>query len=76
MVREVRAQEPGLSVNAACKRIGPQLGSCRTRLRRENAELRRANQPEKLRSRENPASTEAGTLHPFFSAQGANNAHT
>ena len=26
MVREARAQEPGLSVNAACKRIGPQLG--------------------------------------------------
>jgi hypothetical protein len=26
MVREVRVQEPGLSVNAACKRIGPQLG--------------------------------------------------
>jgi transposase len=25
MVREARAQEPGLSVNAACKRIGPQL---------------------------------------------------
>src|SRR3954464_9379849 len=26
MVREARAQEPGLSINAACKRIGPQLG--------------------------------------------------
>jgi len=26
MVREARQQEPGLSVNAACKRIGPQLG--------------------------------------------------
>ena len=26
MVREAREQEPGLSVNAACKRIGPQLG--------------------------------------------------
>jgi hypothetical protein len=26
MVREARVQEPGLSVNAACKRIGPQLG--------------------------------------------------
>jgi transposase len=72
MVREARQQEPGLSVNAACKRIGPQLGIlpdtlrgwCRQadiddgvalgvttteseelkRLRRENAELRRANE--------------------------------
>jgi transposase len=72
MVREARAQEPGLSVNAACKRIGPQLGIlpdtlrgwCKQadiddglapgvstaeseelkRLRRENAELRRANE--------------------------------
>src|SRR4051794_41734905 len=26
MVREARVQEPGLSVNTACKRIGPQLG--------------------------------------------------
>jgi len=26
MVREARVHEPGLSVNAACKRIGPQLG--------------------------------------------------
>src|SRR3954454_6981573 len=26
MVREARQQEPGLSINAACKRIGPQLG--------------------------------------------------
>jgi len=26
MVREARAREPGLSVNGACKRIGPQLG--------------------------------------------------
>jgi transposase len=26
MVREARGQEPGLSINAACKRIGPQLG--------------------------------------------------
>ena len=26
MVRQSRAEEPGLSVNAACKRIGPQLG--------------------------------------------------
>ena len=26
MVREARQREPGLSVNAACKRIGPQLG--------------------------------------------------
>src|ERR1700710_2958069 len=26
MVREARVQEPGLSINAACKRIGPQLG--------------------------------------------------
>jgi transposase len=70
MVREARVQEPGLSVNAACKRIGPQLeilpdtlrGWCKQadiddglrpgtttaeseelkRLRRENAELRRA----------------------------------
>jgi len=25
MVREARAREPGLSVNGACKRIGPQL---------------------------------------------------
>jgi transposase len=72
MVRQARAEEPGLSVNAACKRIGPQLGIlpdtlrgwCRQadiddgitpgvtsaeseelkRLRRENAELRRANE--------------------------------
>jgi transposase len=72
MVREARRQEPGLSVNAACKRIGPQLGVlpdtlrgwCKQadiddglapgvstaeseelkRLRRENAELRRANE--------------------------------
>ena len=72
MVREARVQEPGLSVNAACKRIGPQLGIlpdtlrgwCKQadiddglapgvttgeseelkRLRRENAELRRANE--------------------------------
>src|SRR3954451_7820985 len=72
MVREARQQEPGLSVNAACKRIGPQLGIvpdtlrswCKQadiddglapgtttteseelrRLRRENAELRRANE--------------------------------
>ena len=72
MVREARVQEPGLSVNAACKRIGPQLGIvadtlrswCKqadiddglaagtttserdelVRLRRENAELRRANE--------------------------------
>lgn len=72
MVREARGQETGLSVNAACKRIGPQLGIppdtlrgwCKQadiddglspgttiaesqevkRLRRENAELRRANQ--------------------------------
>jgi transposase len=26
MVREARVQEPGLSIDAACKRIGPQLG--------------------------------------------------
>ena len=26
MVREARQREPGLSINAACKRIGPQLG--------------------------------------------------
>lgn len=26
MVREARQQDPRLSVNAACKRIGPQLG--------------------------------------------------
>ena len=26
MVREARRQETGLSVNAACRRIGPQLG--------------------------------------------------
>lgn len=26
MVRQARQEEPGLSVNAACKRIGPQLG--------------------------------------------------
>ena len=26
MVREAREQEPGLSVNEACKRIGSQLG--------------------------------------------------
>jgi transposase len=72
MVREARVQEPGLSINAACKRIGPQLGIlpdtlrgwCKQadvddgltpgttaadseelkRLRRENAELRRANE--------------------------------
>lgn len=72
MVRQARQEEPGLSVNAACKRIGPQLGIlpdtlrgwCRQadiddgvkpgvtsveseelkRLRRENAELRRANE--------------------------------
>ena len=72
MVREARVREPGLSVNAACKRTGPQLGIlpdtlrgwCKqadiddglapgtttaeseelTRLRRENAELRRANE--------------------------------
>jgi transposase len=72
MVREARQQEPGLSVNAACTRIGPQLGIlpdalrgwCKQadiddglragtttaeseelkRLRRENAELRRANE--------------------------------
>ena len=72
VVREARAQEPGLSINAACKRIGPQLGIvpdtlrgwCKQadiddgltpgtttaeseelkRLRRENAELRRANE--------------------------------
>ncbi|GLZ55967.1 insertion element IS6110 uncharacterized 12.0 kDa protein [Actinomycetospora sp. NBRC 106378] len=72
MVREARQQEPGLSVNAACKWIGPQLGIqpdtlrnwCKQadvddglapgtttaeseelkRLRRENAELRRANE--------------------------------
>ena len=72
MVREARGQEPGLSVNAACKRIGPQLGIlpdtlrgwCKQgdiddglasgtttaeseelkRLRRENAELKRANE--------------------------------
>lgn len=72
MVRQARQKEPGLSVNAACKRIGPQLGVlsdtlrgwCRQadiddgvrpgvtsaeseelkRLRRENAELRRANE--------------------------------
>ncbi len=72
MVREARQQEPGLSINAACKRIGPQLGIlpdtlrgwCKqadiddglapgtttddrdelARLRRENAELRRANE--------------------------------
>src|SRR4051794_41329007 len=72
MVREARQQELGLSVNAACKRIGPQLGivpdTLRSwctqadiddglrpgtttaeseelkRLRRENAELRRANE--------------------------------
>ena len=72
MVREAREQEPGLSVNEACKRIGPQLGIvpdtlrgwCKQadiddglrpgtttaeseelkRLRRENAELRRANE--------------------------------
>jgi transposase-like protein len=72
MVREARAQEPSLSINAACKRIGPQLGIlpdtlrgwCKQaeidaglspgttsaeseelkRLRRENAELRRANE--------------------------------
>ena len=73
MVREAREQEPGLSVNAACKRIGSQLGIvpdtlrgwCKQadiddglpagdhddrraeelkRLRRENAELRRANE--------------------------------
>ncbi|WP_026204695.1 transposase [Actinomycetospora chiangmaiensis] len=72
MVREARQQEPGLSVNAACKRIGPQLGITPDtlrgwfrqaqvddgeapgtttteseeirRLRRENAELRRANE--------------------------------
>ncbi|SFO44685.1 Transposase [Pseudonocardia ammonioxydans] len=76
MVGQARQQEPGLSVNAACKRIGPQLGIlpdtlrgwCKqadiddglapepettsgdhdelTRLRRENAELRRANEPQ------------------------------
>lgn len=72
MVREARQREPGLSINAACKRIGPQLGIlpdtlrgwCKqadiddglapgvttaeneelVRLRRENAELRRANE--------------------------------
>jgi transposase-like protein len=72
MVREARVQEPSLSINAACKRIGPQLGvvpdTLRSwctqadiddgrrpgtttaeseelkRLRRENAELRRANE--------------------------------
>ena len=72
MVREARQREPGLSINAACKRIGPQLGIlpdtlrgwCKQadiddglslgvttaeseelkRLRRENAELRRANE--------------------------------
>lgn len=72
MVRQARQEEPGLSVNAACKRIGPQLGIlpdtlrgwCRQadiddgvrpgvtsaeseelkRLRRENAEPRRANE--------------------------------
>ncbi|RUQ02748.1 hypothetical protein D8M34_17765 [Microbacterium sp. HSID17254] len=26
MVRQARQEDPGLSVNAACKRIGPQLG--------------------------------------------------
>lgn len=26
MVREAREREPSLSINAACKRIGPQLG--------------------------------------------------
>ena len=72
LVREAREQEPGLSVNEACKRIGAQLGIvpdtlrgwCKQadvddglrpgtttaesdelkRLRRENAELRRANE--------------------------------
>jgi transposase-like protein len=72
MVREARQREPGLSINAACQRIGPQLGIlpdtlrgwCKQadiddglapgvttaeseelkRLRRENAELRRANE--------------------------------
>ena len=72
LVREAREQEPGLSVNEACKRIGSQLGIvpdtlrgwCKQadvddglrpgtttgeheelkRLRRENAELRRANE--------------------------------
>jgi transposase len=72
MVREARQREPNLSINAACKRIGPQLGIlpdtlrgwCQQadiddgltpgtttaeseelkRLRRENAELRRANE--------------------------------
>src|ERR1700709_1473256 len=72
MVREARVQEPGLSINSSCKRIGPQLGIvpdtlrawCKQadiddgltpgtttaeseelkRLRRENAELRRANE--------------------------------
>ena len=72
MVREARQRERSLSINAACKRIGPQLGIlpdtlrgwCKqadiddglapgvttaeneelVRLRRENAELRRANE--------------------------------
>ena len=66
MVREAREQEPGLSVNEACKRIVPDTlrSWCRQadiddglrpgtttaeseelkRLRRENAELRRANE--------------------------------
>ena len=34
MVREAREQEPGLSVNEACKRIGPQLGIVSDTLRR------------------------------------------
>jgi hypothetical protein len=34
LVREAREQEPGLSVNEACKRIGPQLGIVQAHTRR------------------------------------------